>query len=153
MQIQPNTIVSFEYQLFDEEKNLLDRSGEGEPASYIHGIGALLPPLESALEGKEAGQSVTVEVSPEEGYGKRDESLVQHLDREVFREVDTLEVGMRFNIIEGDDSGLITVVDFDDTSVTVDGNHPLAGKTLKFDLEVVNVREASAEELKRGPEH
>jgi FKBP-type peptidyl-prolyl cis-trans isomerase SlyD len=153
MQIQPNSIVTFEYELFDDEENLLDRTDEGEPISYIHGIGALLPVLESALEGREAGHSVTVEVPPEEGYGERDGALVQRVAREVFRDVGELEVGMRFNVEKGDESGTITVVDFDETSVMVDGNHPLAGKTLTFNMEVVGVREATPEELQRGPEN
>ena len=152
MQVSKNTVVSIDYTLKDTEGKILDTSSEGDPISYIHGIGAIIPGLEKALEGREVGESLSVTIPPEEGYGPRDESLVQQVPRSLFDHIDELEVGMRFDAEAEGRQTVVTIVGIEDDIVNVDGNHPLAGEDLHFDVTLVDVREASEAELKQGLE-
>ncbi len=133
MQIGGNKVVTIDYTLTDHEGTVIDTSKGEEPMSYIQGIGNLIPGLESALEGKSAGDTLQVSVAPVEGYGLRDEALMQVMPMEAFEGVGEVEV-------DGD-------------NVTVDGNHPLAGLTLNFDVAVRDVRDATDEELSHGHAH
>ena len=155
MKVAKNTVVSIDYTLHDAEGNLLDSNEKAEPLAYLQGEGNIVPGLEEALDGKSPGDAVQVTVTPEKGYGERDESLVFDLSREQFRQagVDRPEEGMQFQV-EGDDhTHLITVKSVGEQNVTVDANHPLAGVTLHFDVKVVDVRPASTEELDHGHAH
>ena len=152
MQIAPRKVVTIDYTLTDDEGEVLDTSKGGTPLSYLHGTGSIVPGLESALEGKKAGDALKVTVAPAEGYGDRDERLVQEVPRDRLP-ADEVELGMRFEV-RGDQGELtVTVVSMDDANVTLDGNHPLAGVTLSFDVTVVEVRDATAEELEHGHAH
>jgi len=149
MQIEKDTVVTIDYTLKDEEGNVLESSEEKEPLSYIHGNGMLIPGLELALEGKDAGESVSVTVPPEEGYGTRDEQLVGKLNRSHFEGVDELKEGMYFRAKTDGGERLFHITDLTDDEVTVDGNHPLAGYTLDFEVDIKEVRAATEDELSR----
>ena len=154
MQIAQKTVVTINYTLTDAKGEVLDSSQgpEGdEPLSYIHGLGMIVPGLEAALLGKSAGDQVKVTVAPEDGYGPRREGLVQKVSRDEFPDGD-IEVGMRFRSHGPGGMRILSVAALDDDTVTLDGNHPLAGATLNFDVKVLSVREATEEDL-RGQGH
>lgn len=153
MQISANTVVSIDYVLTDAAGAVLDRSTAGNPLAYLQGASNIIPGLERALEGKSVGESLQVEVAPADGYGDYDQDLVQVVSRELFEDVDAVEPGMRFQANSDSGTLLVTVTDVSDDGVTVDGNHPLAGQTLTFDVTVAGVREATAEELAHGHVH
>ncbi len=153
MQIGSNKVVTIDYTLTDNEGTVIGTSKSEEPMSYIQGIGKLIPGLESALEGKSTGDTLLVSVAPEEGYGLRNDSLVQAVPRQAFQGIDTIEPGMQFQAQGGAGPMLVTVVEVGDTEVKIDGNHPLAGKSLIFSGVVTGVRAASAEELTHGHVH
>lgn len=153
MLIRENTVVSIDYVLTDAAGAVLDRSAEGSPLSYLQGASNIIPGLERALEGKSQGESLQVEVVPADGYGDYDQDLVQVVSRELFEDADALEPGMRFQASSDSGTLLVTVTDVSDDGVTVDGNHPLAGQTLTFDVTVAGVREATEEELAHGHVH
>ena len=153
MQIVKHKVVTIDYTLTDEEGKVLDTSKDGEPLSYIQGIGNLIPGLETALEGKQAGDALNVSVPPEQGYGERDDKLLVSVPRERFDEAGNVEVGMRFQAPTESGMRVVTVVGIEEENVTVDANHPLAGETLNFDVKVVEVRDATEEEIGHGHVH
>lgn len=153
MQIAKHMVVSIDYTLTDNAGNVLDTSEGQGPLSYIQGIGSLIPGLEKALEGKAAGESLAVSVPPEEGYGERDDAMLQAVPRDRFETDAAIEVGMRFQAMSEAGPQVVTVVGVDDENVTIDANHPLAGETLNFAVTVVEVREATPEELDHGHVH
>ena len=154
MQIKKNSVVTMEYHLRDDENTIIDSSGDSGPFPYLHGAGGIIPGLESAMEGKKAGDEVKVRIPPEEGYGERDESLLQSVPRENFQGIDDISVGMQFQTpMEDGSQQVVTVMTVDDEQVTVDGNHPLAGIPLNFEVTVVDVRNATDEELEHGHVH
>jgi FKBP-type peptidyl-prolyl cis-trans isomerase SlyD len=148
MQIGTNSVVSIHYTLRDETGEVLDASEGREPLDYIHGSGQIIPGLENALEGKSKGEELAVVIEPENGYGTRDESLVHEVPKSEFEGPDEIEVGMQFRV--GDEGGtlIMVVAGVGDEVVTLDGNHPLAGVTLSFDVSIADVREATEEEIK-----
>lgn len=153
MQIEKHKVVTIEYTLTDNEGEVIDTSEGGEPLAYIQGVGSLIQGIESALEGRATGDELQVTVPPEKGYGERDDALVDTVAREAFAEVEDLEVGMRFRAQTDDGERIVVVADIEGDEVTVDGNHPLAGMELNFDLKVVDVRDATEEELEHGHVH
>ncbi|MFC4727708.1 FKBP-type peptidyl-prolyl cis-trans isomerase [Coralloluteibacterium thermophilus] len=153
MEIAQNSVATFHYTLTDDAGAVLDTSSGREPLAYLHGAGNIVPGLESALEGKKAGDRLKVDVKPEEGYGVRHEQLVQQVPREAFQGVEDVQVGMQFQAQTQGGALSVVVTEVKDGIVTVDGNHPLAGKTLHFEVEITDVRAASAEELQHGHAH
>jgi FKBP-type peptidyl-prolyl cis-trans isomerase SlyD len=153
MQIATNTVVTIDYTLKDDDQSVLDTSQGQEPLSYIHGIGNLIPGLEKALAGKSEGDRVQVTIAPDDAYGERDEDLLQAIPRERFERANEIEVGMQFHTQSDEGMQVVTVVGVDGDNITIDGNHPLAGKTLHFDVQIVGVREASADEISHGHVH
>ena len=154
MNIQNNSAVSFHYKLTDDDGINIDSSEGKEPLGYLHGAGNIIPGLEKALEGKKVGDSLTVAVTADEGYGEVQKELIQEVPREAFQGIDTIELGMQFEAQTGQGGTVpVTVIAVTDEIVTVDGNHPLAGKNLNFDVTIEEVREASEEELARGHLH
>lgn len=155
MNIEKNHVVAADFELYDGEGQLIDSSQiSGGPLTYLHGADELLPGLEAALEGHAVGDRVTVELTPEQAFGEREESLVDKAPRANFPGIDEIEPGMRFQT-EMDDGApmVVTVTKVDDQWVTVDGNHELAGKHLRFELQVTEVRAATAEETAHGHVH
>jgi len=154
VRIQKNAVVVADFQLFDGGGELVDSSEAGGPLTYLHGAEELLPGLERALADHVVGDRLTVELTPDEAFGERDEALVDRAPRSNFPGIDHIEPGMRFQT-EMDDGApmVVTVVDVDDQWVTVDGNHEMAGRHLRFELNVVDVREATPEEIAHGHVH
>lgn len=150
MQISKNKVATFDFTVTSESGEMLDSSKESGPFSYVHGIGYLIPGLESAMEGKSIGNHFSVSIQPAQGYGERDESLLQVIPRSVFKEVEGLEVGHQIQIDDQNGTRIATVAKIEEASVTLDGNHPLAGITLNFDIDIVDVRDATKEELEHG---
>ena len=151
MQVAKHKVVTIDYTVTDEGGAVIDSSSGGEPLAYIHGVGNLIPGLESALEGKSKGEEVNASIPPDQAYGERDEGLLQAVPRERFETGEQeLQPGMRFQAQSDQGSQVVTIVDVGDDEVTVDANHPLAGTTLKFAVTVVDVRDATAEELDHG---
>jgi FKBP-type peptidyl-prolyl cis-trans isomerase SlyD len=153
MQIEQHSVVAIDYKLTDSDGRVLDSSEGQEPLYYLHGVGTLLPALEKQLLGKTAGNSLSVVLAPEDGYGERNEALRQSVDRGSFEDVPELEVGMQFRVGPGEDQPVFTVIEIEDETVTVDGNHPLAGVELHFDITVREVRAATQEEIDHGHAH
>jgi len=153
MQVADKKAVTIHYTLTNQAGDVVDSSRDGEPLPYIHGIGALVPGLESELEGKSAGDNVAVTVQPEEGYGHKVPELIQSVPREVFQVDGEIEVGRRVQAETDNGIELVEVVAVDDETVTVDANHPLAGEALNFDVDVVEVRDATDEEVEHGHIH
>ncbi len=153
MQISANMVVSIDYTLTDDQGTVIDSSEGRGPLAYIQGIGNIIPGLERALEGKSQGDSLKVSIAPEDGYGERSDDLTQAVPKQMFEGNDEIQVGMQFQTMTEHGPQVVTVVAVDDEHVTVDGNHPLAGENLNFDVTVVDIREASAEELEHGHVH
>lgn len=153
MLVQAKKVVAIEYTLKDNDGVTIDSSEGRGPLMYIHGIGALVPGLEEALEGKTKGDHLDVQIAPEKAYGIRNEQLVQSVPKEGFPTEQPLQVGMQFQAQTPQGPVIVTVVEIQDKHLVVDGNHPLAGITLNFDVNVVEVREATPEELDHGHVH
>jgi FKBP-type peptidyl-prolyl cis-trans isomerase SlyD len=153
MQIAPNKVVAINYTLTDPQGKVLDTSDGREPLVYLHGRGGLIPGLESELEGKSAGEKLAVVVPPEKGYGLKDEAMIQSVPRSAFAGVADITPGTQFEARSPEGMRVVTVVEADDKNVRVDANHPLAGVTLRFDVEIVDVRDASPEEMSHGHVH
>ena len=149
MQIAKNKVASIHYTLKDNDGNVLDTSDNREPLHYIHGIGNLIPGMEDGLDGKVKGDKLTLKIAPEKGYGVKDEKMIQKVPREAFGG-QPIEVGMQFQTDRGQ---VVTVTYIGLEQITVDGNHPLAGVELNFAVEVVDVRNATEEELEHGHVH
>lgn len=154
MQIAKDTVVSFDYELTNDQGEVIDSSQGSQPLTYLHGQGNIIPGLESALEGKDSGEQLKVSIPPAEAYGERRDDLQQTVEREKFGEIDDLQVGMRFQVPTNTGQPLVVkVVEVQDDTVTVDGNHELAGETLHFDVTVRDVREATDDEKSHGHVH
>ena len=153
MQIGKNRVVTLNYTLRDEQGAVIDTSTGRAPLAYLHGKGNIIPGLEEALDGKAAGDKLDVTVAPDRAYGLRDERLVQIVPRARFGEVEGLQPGMQVRANGPQGARLVTVVRIDPDFVTVDGNHPLAGRTLHFSVEVAEVRKATHEEVSHGHVH
>jgi FKBP-type peptidyl-prolyl cis-trans isomerase SlyD len=151
--IEKNRVVTLNYTLRDEQGTILDASSGRRPLSYLHGKGNIIPGLERALSGKAAGDKLDVTVAPEQGYGPRDERLVQIVPRTKFGEVEGLAPGMKVRVSGPQGPRIVLVVRVDRDFVTIDGNHPLAGRTLHFSVEIAEVRKASHEEVAHGHVH
>jgi FKBP-type peptidyl-prolyl cis-trans isomerase SlyD len=153
MQITHETVVSFDYTLTDEEGQVLDSSDGREPMAYLHGSGGIIAGLEAALEGKKEGDHLNVTIAPEEAYGVRNDTLVRSVPRSQFNGVESLEIGMQFRANTDVGQMIFTVVEITGETIQIDGNHPLAGMTLNFDVTVREVRDATEEELEHGHVH
>jgi FKBP-type peptidyl-prolyl cis-trans isomerase SlyD len=153
MQISEGKAVFIHYTLTNAQGEELDSSKGGEPLGYIHGTGSIIPGLEKALEGKKEGDQFEVTIPPEEAYGERDETLIQKLPRSAFPAEVDLAPGMQFQARSSAGTQIITVTAVEGDEVTVDSNHPLAGESLTFALEVTEVREATDEERLHGHVH
>lgn len=154
MTIKENSAVSFHYTLTDDDGQTLDSSAGKDPLAYLHGAGNIIPGLESALAGKSVGDAMVVAVTAAEGYGEVQKELIQEVPRDAFQGVDSIEVGMQFEAQTGQGGTVpVTVTAVTEETVTVDGNHPLAGKNLNFDVSIEDVRDATEEELEHGHVH
>jgi FKBP-type peptidyl-prolyl cis-trans isomerase SlyD len=146
MQITKHKVASIHYTLTNNEGKILDSSSGREPLTYIQGIGNLIPGMEEGLEGKSKGEKLSLKISPEKGYGVKDEALTQRVPRTAFGGQE-VKVGMQFQTNQG---GVVTVTHVGLSEITVDANHPLAGVELNFAVEIMDIRPATEDEIAHG---
>lgn len=153
MKITKDKVVAIQFELSDPSGEILDDGGEGDEWYLMMGVGEAPPGLEKALEGKQVGDSFKVTLPPADAYGEREEQLVQKLPKTDLGEDVEIAVGDQLEAEADGSWELVTVVAVDEDTVTIDGNHELAGKTLVFDVKVVEVRDPTDEELQHGHAH
>ena len=153
MSIAKDSVVSIHYTLKDDSGEVIDSSAGSDPLTYLHGHGNIVSGLENALEGKETGHKLAVTVPPGEGYGEYDPQLVQRVPRRALKGIGDVRVGMHLQAQTAHGPRPVTVTQLTGDMVTLDGNHPLAGKNLHFEIEVATVRAATEEELAHGHVH
>lgn len=153
MIVAKDTVVSIDYTLKNSEGEVVDTSAGGEPMLYLHGAKNIIVGLEQELEGKATGDELTIEVKSELAYGERVEALIQEVPKEAFGELGEIEVGMRFQAETEQGPVPVMVTAITDSTVTVDGNHPLAGQDLYFEVKINEVRVATMEEIEHGHVH
>jgi len=153
MQINDNHVVTLHYTLKDNDDNILDKSEDGS-FCYLHGASNIIPGLENALTGKTTNDTFSVTIPPEEAYGVHDEAKSQDVSRDMFPAEVDIEAGMQFNAQGPEDQTIVvTIKNVEGDTITVDGNHPLAGVTLNFNVTVMEIRDATTEELEHGHVH
>jgi FKBP-type peptidyl-prolyl cis-trans isomerase SlyD len=152
--IAKDSVVSFHYTLTDPDGTTVETSRDDEPTVYLHGASNILPAMEKAFEGKTAGATFQLTLTPEDAYGERKTDALQRVPAKYLSHEGKLKAGqvVRLHLKDGG-AQPVTVVKVGKFSVDIDANHPLAGQTLNFDIEVIDVRQASAEELEHGHAH
>jgi FKBP-type peptidyl-prolyl cis-trans isomerase SlyD len=154
MTITEHKVVSIHYKVADAANaEVIDSSENGDPMTYLHGAQNIIPGLEQALEGKVVGDELEVTVEPQDAYGEYSEDRIQQVPIAAFAEMEKIEPGMVVTAQSGEGQINLIVTEVDETTVTVDANHPLAGKSLTFDVKVQAVRDASEEEIAHGHVH
>jgi len=154
MQIADGKVALFHYTLTNDQGDILDTSSGGDPLGYVHGTGTIIPGLEAAMTGKSTGDSFQVSIEPKDAYGQHNQALVQRVPRQLFPLDEEIKQGMQFQA-KADAGGLqiVTILEVGEAEVTIDGNHPLAGVRLNFDVEITDVRDATEEETAHGHTH
>jgi len=150
VEISKNRVAIVEYAVRDEQGKLIDNSRDSGSLSYLHGRGKIAPGLELALEGKQQDDTFSVTVPPSQGFGERDEELLHEFTREELAGLGNLKVGMQLQANDSSSKRILTVSRIEGKKVILDENHPLAGKTVRFDVHVLAVRDATEEELQSG---
>lgn len=153
MQIAKDAVVLFHYAVSEPGQPAIESSRDGEPLAILAGHGNIIPGLEAALVGRSAGERFEVTVAPGDAYGERVEDLIQRVPKKYLRDVASLRPGMRTLVQTSQGQRMAVVLKVGMSVVDLDMNHPMAGKTLSFDIEVVDVRAASEEELAHGHVH
>lgn len=153
MHITTGKVVTIDYTLTDDLQRVIDTSVGGEPLTYLHGVGQLIAGLEKELEGKTSGAAFQTVVAPAEGYGLRDDAKMAVIPQDRIEGGNELEVGSQLSATKDGMEQVVTVVKIEEGQVTIDGNHPLAGVTLHFDVTVRDVREATPDEIEHGHVH
>lgn len=152
--IKPGTVVNLAYRLTNDQGQVLDQADAADPFVYLHGNQQVVPGLEVGLEGLKTGDKKKVTVAPKDGYGEQDPGLKLIVNRTQFPKDADLKEGMQFETSTPDGHGVVfTVEAILEDKIHIDGNHPLAGQTLHFDVEVLGVRQATEEELSHGHAH
>jgi len=153
MPVEQNSVVTLHYTLKDDAGETLDSSVSGDPLTYLHGHGNLVAGLERELAGKNVGDKLHVKVAAADGYGEYDKELVQKIPRRALKGISNVRVGMRLHAQTEHGPRAVTVTQILGDMVTIDANHPLAGQTLNFDIEITDLRAATEEELEHGHVH
>lgn len=154
LKVRDGHVVEIHYTLTNDAGEVIDTSENSAPLPYIQGKRNIVPGLESKMIGRMIGEKFTAKVSPEEGYGVRHDAMVQSVPKEHFESPADIQLGAHFQVQTREGEVIIVrVVEVTDTTVVLDGNHPLAGANLNFQIEVVSIREATEEELKKGHLH
>lgn len=152
MKITKDAVVKMHFSVMDDEQNTIDNTYDGEPLEIIAGHGYLVPGLEVAIADKQASDTFSVTIEPEQGYGERHDNLTQVVEKSMFEGMD-IDVGMQFRATTDEGEHTVIIIGIEGDEVVIDGNHPLSGLTLTFDVEIVDVREATPEELEHGHVH
>jgi len=153
MTIAADQVVSIHYTLTEVGGDLIDSSAGGDPLVFLFGHGQIIAGLEAGLLGKKVGDKFLIEIPPEDAYGVTEEEAVITVPISVFEDQSLLEVGAQLELDTDGGPAVVTVVEVGDKDVILDGNHPLAGMTLSFDVEVIAIRDATEEELEHGHAH
>jgi FKBP-type peptidyl-prolyl cis-trans isomerase SlyD len=153
MQIAQGVVVAMDYTLKGDDGEILDASEGRGPMFYMHGAGNIIPGLEIELLGLAVGDSKEVTVEAVDGYGDRSDAVIQTVPKDLMSGIDNLEVGMQLRAGTDDGETMVTVTAIGDGTVTVDGNHPMAGRRLHFAVTIVEVRDATDEEKEHGHAH
>lgn len=153
MQIADKKVVSIHYTLTNSDGAVIDSSRDAEPLVYLHGAQNIIPGLEAALAGKVTGDELTVGIDAADAYGPYKEEMTQVVPRNMFEGVDEIKAGMEFQAETSQGVQVIRIAAVDGDEITIDGNHPLAGQNLHFDVNVTEVREATEDELAHGHVH
>jgi FKBP-type peptidyl-prolyl cis-trans isomerase SlyD len=153
MNVAKNRVVSISYTLTDDNKRVVDSTAGSESFDYLHGFGNIIPGLEQALEGKTQGDSFSVTIPAAQAYGERDEQMTLEVPLDRFQGTGSVKEGMQFHVETSQGFQMVTVTRVTGQTATIDGNHPLAGLDLTFDVTVNAIREANAEELAHGQVH
>ena len=153
MEVADQHVVRIHYTLTDDTGDVLDSSSGGEPLTYLHGSGSIIPGLERELSGKRVGDTLNVRVEPADGYGEHREELVQAVPKSAFEGMEKIEPGMRFEASGPEGSQTVRVTEVSHDTATVDANHALAGEVLIFEVEIIEVRAAEPEEIEHGHVH
>jgi len=153
MQVADNKVVHIHYTLTNDAGETLDSSAGGDPLAYLHGASNIISGLEQALAGASVGDKLNVRIEAEDAYGVRHDELIQEVPRELIQGIEDLQVGMQLQAQGEHGVQVFTVTAVADDTATLDGNHPLAGVPLTFDVEVTEVRDATPEELEHGHVH
>jgi FKBP-type peptidyl-prolyl cis-trans isomerase SlyD len=153
MSIKENDVVSMHYTLSDADGQVLDSSIDGEVMNFLQGHGNIIPGLEKAMLGKSIGDTFDAVIAPGDGYGEVHAELIQEVPLEAFEGVDNIEAGMRFQAETAQGPVPVVITAIKDGVAIVDGNHELAGQTLYFSVEIIDIREAAAEEIDHGHVH
>lgn len=152
MKIEQDKVAQIEYTLTNSAGEVMDKSN-GQPLAYLHGHHNLIPGLEAELLGKAVGDKFTATIAAADAYGEKHDGMIQQVPSELFQGVEKIEVGMRFEAQSDQGTQSVEIVAIDGDQVTVDANHPLAGQDLTFEVEIMGIRDASAEELEHGHAH
>ena len=147
MQITDKLAVSIHYILTNGAGEELDNSRKEQPMVYLHGAGQIIPGLENALKGKKVSDTFKVTIDPADAYGEKSDDMLQVVPMNMFADTGKVEVGMQFHADASHGVSVVTVTKVENDEVTIDGNHPLAGETLTFDVEVMDIRPATEDEL------
>lgn len=150
MKIAENKVVVMHYAVSDSEGTLIDSSYDHQPLAFVQGSGFLIPGLEQALNDRQVGDKFEVDVDAENAYGERHDGFVQTVPKAMFEGIDELAVGTQLRATTDEGEQTVIVIDVTDDQITVDGNHPLSGIDLSFDVEILEVRDATDEELATG---
>jgi len=155
MNISKNTVPSLAYTLKNDDGNVLDQADKENAFVYLHGHAGVIVGLEKALEGKTTGEHLTLAISPEEAYGERLESSIQEMPLDMFGNIDKSEIfaGAQFHAETNQGMQIVTITQVGEETITIDGNHPMAGLTLHFDIKILDVRDATEEEIAHGHIH
>ena len=152
MNITNKTVATIHFTVCSSDGTQIDSSRESEPMVYLQGSHFLIKGLEDELEGKIAGDKFAIDIAPDLAYGERHEELVQSVPKTMFEDME-INPGMTFRATTDDGEQSVMILDINDEEVIVDGNHPLSGLTLNFDVEILEVREATEEEIEHGHVH
>jgi len=153
MKIVKDKVVSIHYTLKNDAGSIVDSSEQAEPLVYLHGAQNIIPGLESALEGKVADDTLEVSIDAIDAYGEYKKELTEVVPSSMFEGVENIEVGMEFQAETEAGMQVIRIAAVDGDEITIDGNHPLAGERLHFDVSIAEVRDASSDELEHGHVH
>lgn len=153
MKISKNTVVSLDYTLKNSEGTILDTSNGRAPLVYLHGVGALIPGLENAIEGKIADDSLNIVIQPEDAYGTRREELLRVVPKSGFQGDEEMQVGMQVQLETEHGPMIASISKIEGEDVTLDMNHPLADMVLHFDILIKDVRMATEDEINHGHVH
>jgi len=153
MKVLKDHIITINYEIKDTSGTVVDTSEGEEPLEYLHGHGLMLPGIEKNLEGGEEGKSISLWLEPEDGFGLRDSEKIVELDRSLFEEDADLESGIEFDIQDEEGEGIITILSVDGNKVMADRNHPLAGKRLHVEAEIIHIKKAEDWEIEGWKHH